>query len=533
MLKSIVACSILLSQPGDAFHFPSTQLGTSHNNANLLPWKSSKRFATLEKSTVDFDTTSDEREEKKDFDWFNAWHPLVPTEFLDLEKPHAMKLLGMDIVIWNDGPVDKSPLFGPRKNREKGAKKSEGQWRVFVDQCPHRMVPLSEGRIEDDGSLFCSYHGWRFDGEGALVDIPQISGTTELEKIRSNPKSNCNSFPVQMVDGVLWVWPDSSDDARIQSALTEVPSLNLKNDVKEDRVWKGTWNFRELPYGHDYFIENVVDPAHVPISHHNIVGNRYDEQTLSIKTLQSLTKDGFSIMNSDGGGTNFKAPSQVLIKSPYGEQGACQYLELYSSPSRPGFTNHVGRMLIVKPADGTMPKMLRQYTLPIPKWLNHLVSSSFLNQDALFLHFQERALAHNKQYRASMPGVSDNYESAVLPISADKGVLHFRKWMKKFAGGYIPFKGDITMPTASNEVVFDVWNSHTKHCKTCLTALKNLKKIRFASFFASTMIAIIRPRKLGLIGTTVSSLLLAALGAGMNKLIGLFYRFEFSHSDNH
>ncbi len=529
-----MASSILLSRSGDAFHVPSTELDTSRYNADLLSWRSSKRFATLEKSTIDFDTLSDEKEEKKDFDWFKAWHPLVPTEFLDMEKPHAMKLLGMDVVIWNDGPVDKSPLFGPRKNRAKGAKKSEGQWRVFVDQCPHRMVPLSEGRIEDDGSLFCSYHGWRFDGEGALVDIPQISGTNEVEKIRSNPKSNCNSFPVQVVDGLLWVWPDSSDDAKIQSALTEVPKLNLESDVDENRLWKGTWNFRELPYGHDYFIENVVDPAHVTISHHNVVGNRYDDQTMSIKTTQSLTKDGFAFTNPEvKSETAFKAPGQVLIKSPFGQEGACQYLELYSSPSRPGFSNHVGRMVIIKEADGTMPKMLAQFALPIPKWLNHIVSSSFLNQDALFLHFQERSLAHNKQYRSSMPGVSDNYASAVLPISADKGVMNFRNWMKQFAGGHIPFKGDLTMPTASNEAVFDVWNSHTKHCKYCLTALKNLKKIRFASLFASAIIAIVRPKQLGLIGSTISSLLLAGLGAAMNKFIGLFYRFEFSHADNH
>jgi len=35
-------------------------------------------------------------------------------------------------------------------------------------------VPLSEGRVEDDGSLFCSYHGWRFDGKGDLVASPQF-----------------------------------------------------------------------------------------------------------------------------------------------------------------------------------------------------------------------------------------------------------------------------------------------------------------------------------------------------------------------
>ena len=36
-----------------------------------------------------------------------------------------------------------------------------------------------------------------------------------------------------------------------------------------------TIRFRDIPYGWDMFMENVLDPAHVPVSHHNIVGNRF------------------------------------------------------------------------------------------------------------------------------------------------------------------------------------------------------------------------------------------------------------------
>lgn len=54
------------------------------------------------------------------------------------------------------------------------------------------------------------------------------------------------------------MWSDSTDDAKIESALTPVPTNNYEGeDVKEERIWLGAWNYRELPYGHDYFIENV------------------------------------------------------------------------------------------------------------------------------------------------------------------------------------------------------------------------------------------------------------------------------------
>ena len=58
----------------------------------------------------------------------------------------------MDIVIWNDGPIDtESPKFQSRKDRPKGAKKLDGNWRVFIDQCPHRKVYLWNFCI-------CAYH---------------------------------------------------------------------------------------------------------------------------------------------------------------------------------------------------------------------------------------------------------------------------------------------------------------------------------------------------------------------------------------
>ena len=90
------------------------------------------------------------------------------------------------------------------------------------------------------------------------------------------------------------------------------------------------------------------------------------------------------------------------------------------------------------------------------------------------------------------------------------------------------------MPPADNEVVFDVWNAHTKHCKYCLTALRRLKKVRaLLTFLASVLIAAIRPKVLGVVGSTLGALGLSALGLGLSKLIKMFYRYKFSHADNH
>lgn len=89
-----------------------------------------------------------------EFNFFQHWYPLSPIEDLDPEIPVPVTLLGIRLVIWKP-------------------KKSEN-YRVFLDSCPHRLAPLSEGRVDEKtGNLMCSYHGWQFDAEGICTHISE------------------------------------------------------------------------------------------------------------------------------------------------------------------------------------------------------------------------------------------------------------------------------------------------------------------------------------------------------------------------
>jgi hypothetical protein len=183
-----------------------------------------------------------------------------------------------------------------------------------------------------------------------------------------------------------------------------------------------------------------------------------------------------------------------------------------------------------------MPKLLRQFTRPMPIWVNHVMATLFLNQDALFLHHQERSL-HNHGTYTSLKNdpddlAADSYSKAILPVETDLGVVTFRKWLQVFAGGRIPYHYHPTMPAASNEIVFDVWNAHTKHCVLCQTALTNVKKARLAAFVVAACLAVLRPFHHHRVVTLGGVLAAGGLGLALNKLVGMFYRFEFSHSAN-
>jgi len=74
---------------------------------------------------------------------------------------------------------------------------------VLVDRCPHRNVPLSEGRVRD-GSLECAYHGWRFDCTGACVAIPGLERSVE-------DRRGAVSHAAVERDGMVWFWSEPDE----------------------------------------------------------------------------------------------------------------------------------------------------------------------------------------------------------------------------------------------------------------------------------------------------------------------------------
>ncbi len=72
-----------------------------------------------------------------------------PPSPADPSRPHPLELLGRKLVLWCDGG---------------------GAWRCNEDACPHRLAPLSEGRL-DGGELECSYHGARGGGGGSFASV--------------------------------------------------------------------------------------------------------------------------------------------------------------------------------------------------------------------------------------------------------------------------------------------------------------------------------------------------------------------------
>jgi len=86
---------------------------------------------------------------------------------------------------------------------------SGGQAAALVDRCPHRNVPLSQGRVRGE-RLACPYHGWEFDGQGVCRAVP---GLAEEDDAVQPEARNAAAVPTTEQDGWVWMYHGASAPA--------------------------------------------------------------------------------------------------------------------------------------------------------------------------------------------------------------------------------------------------------------------------------------------------------------------------------
>ncbi|GMH41318.1 hypothetical protein BSKO_09228 [Bryopsis sp. KO-2023] len=398
-------------------------------------------------------------------DWNKVWYPVAIESDLNPIAPKPIQLLGRDFVLWNEN----------------------GEWRCFEDVCPHRLAPLSEGRIEpSDGSLMCSYHGWRFDGGGNCVDIPQVKAKTHEEGSPcKNPRSKVKTFPAKVAGGLVWVWPDGSPSAYIDSSMSEpyYGGIDLESTVTIVPLFT-----REVPYSIETLGENLMDPSHVPYAHNGIQGSR-DRAGYFEGKMEKVPEDSKATFRTFM--ASVLLPKKKNNRAPEegkGESVVKRVVEFFEPTAVVYGAMMEGRMVFlmtpnsaekstiffraVVPSLPWFVKLMLKVTRP--KWRAHLENNEVLDGDTVLLRAQGRTL--RKAAQQGKKGDSNFF----VPSSADVMIVKFRKWFhgKRGGGGPKLPNGDLLssglLETQLNkEEVLDRYHSHTKHCKACSGAMRN------------------------------------------------------------
>ncbi|MGJ5674113.1 MAG: Rieske 2Fe-2S domain-containing protein [Nostochopsis sp.] len=441
---------------------------------------------------------------QSEFNFFQHWYPLSPVEDLDPKRPTPVTLLGLRLVIWKP--------------------KSAQNYRVFLDQCPHRLAPLSEGRIDDQtGNLMCSYHGWEFDQQGICTHIPQAENP---ELVSKNQKNLCAvTLPVRQEQDLLWVWPDAkSADLAATTALPLSPQV----DASKGFVWSSF--VRDLEYDWEILVENVADPSHVPFAHHGVQGDREQAKPMQIEILQS-TVNLIEAVNLRKFQTTitFEPPCRLEYGIKFGDDGKQIGLVTYCVPVSPG------KSRIVAHFTRNFAKTAHRL---IPRWWDHISErNQILDGDMVLLQQQEYFLQQTES--------SQSWKSAYkLPTSADRLVIEYRNWFDKYCHGQLPWSEvGISVPEVRNinenrEQVLDRYKQHTQHCSSCRGALKVVQRLQIAllAYFAITVagVAVLPDAlrvQLGLPVVITALLGLAAYAWLKFWLSPKFYFVDYVHAD--
>jgi phenylpropionate dioxygenase-like ring-hydroxylating dioxygenase large terminal subunit len=416
--------------------------------------------------------------------WQQRWYALAALRDLDPAAPWRFTLLEQPLVLWWD--------------------RAASQWRAFADVCPHRLVPLSEGRINDRGELECPYHGWSFEGTGACTAIPQAEPAAAATACAS-PRSRCRSYATATAQGLLFVFAGDPEAA----AAVPLPLV----PVLEEPGWLVQDTFRDLPMDALSLLENVLDVSHVPFTHHRTVGRRENAAPV-VAELTGFGPEGFTASWPEGPrrgklgsqATTFAAPG--LMWHDLTAKGFARFLTVvYATPIRPGECRLIARFPFQFAS--RWPRLLLGLR---PRWLQHIGNHAVLEDDQVFLHWQERVLAAQ--------GGSERFEQACfLPSSADVYVSGLHRWVREHGG--LPFPGQPLGPRLGPAALMDRFEAHTRHCCSCRTAHRLLRLWRprlLAAAVALPMLAMLVPALLP------GALALAALLALAARQMGLWQR---------
>ena len=172
---------------------------------------------------------------------YNAWYPLAWSRDIGREIV-ARRVLEEDLAVYRT---------------------EEGAVAALEDACPHRLAPLSIGRLQGN-AIQCGYHGLTFDCSGRCVHAPGMPRVPESFRVRS--------FPTAESMGMVWVWMGDAEKAD-RSQVFRLPQYDdPAYSVVEGDALLVQANYLSLA-------DNLCDPTHVVYVHQTTLASAGREET--------------------------------------------------------------------------------------------------------------------------------------------------------------------------------------------------------------------------------------------------------------
>jgi phenylpropionate dioxygenase-like ring-hydroxylating dioxygenase large terminal subunit len=124
---------------------------------------------------------------------------------------------------------------------------------ALIDQCPHRLSPLSQGQVRGD-NLTCPYHGWQLNEEG--------EATAPNQNIK-----HCRIRKYFVKDQYDYLWISSEKEAQLPSVQQEdfifLGSYEIKFDCSLELALDNFSEDEHFPFVHSWFGWDEEGAKHV------------------------------------------------------------------------------------------------------------------------------------------------------------------------------------------------------------------------------------------------------------------------------
>jgi phthalate 4,5-dioxygenase len=169
-----------------------------------------------------------------------------------LMRRHWVPALLSEQVSQPDGAPVRVQLFGEKLV---AFRDSNGKLGLLGESCPHRKASLAFGRNEECG-LRCLYHGWKFDTEGNVIDMPSEPKASALPE-----KTRHLAYPTREAGGFVWAYMGPPDAMPEFEAPPWSPHLEAPYQARV-AIAK-----IELPCNWAQIMEGQIDSAHSSTLH--------------------------------------------------------------------------------------------------------------------------------------------------------------------------------------------------------------------------------------------------------------------------
>ena len=185
------------------------------------------------------------------------WHPIFISSDLE-DLPVAIKILGEELVLFRD------------QSKQLG---------LVHKHCPHRQASLEFGICQKTG-ISCCYHGWHFDVDGSILDVP---GQPEHTQDFIKQKVRLGAYPTHEFKGLIFAYLGPVDK---KPEFPRYDSLDFED--MEMVPYKAPFDCNWLQV-----LDAIVDPIHTSFLHSNMSRQQFSEGFGEVGHIDFFERDSW------------------------------------------------------------------------------------------------------------------------------------------------------------------------------------------------------------------------------------------------